>query len=514
MCPVYGLAESSVALTAPPIGRLPRVDRVAREPFQRLGEAHPAMPEEPSPLRFVSCGRPLPGHMVRIVDADGQPVGERTDGRVEFSGPSVTSGYFNNPEATRAAFHDRWMDSGDLGYWADGEIFITGRRKDVIIKAGRNFYPQEVEEVVGDIPGIRKGCVAAFGLADPEIGTERLVVVAESRETKPEARERLREAVIDRVVAALGIPPDIVAISDAGSVPKTSSGKLRRSAAREAYLSGKLARGLPSARIQWVRLLAGGIGAHASRLVHQAGALAYAGYVGGLLLLTLPPLWGLLLLVPRGRTTDRLVRLWCRVLLALGGCSIRVEGMENLLAMEPAVLASNHASYLDSVVFLAALPKEFLFVAKRELLSTPIISTVIRKAGHLTVERVDLLRSVADAERAAAVLRGGASLLFFPEGTFVRAPGLLPFKLGAFKAAVEAGRPVIPVTIRGTRDILPADTWLPRRGAITVAVGEPIKPEGSGWPEMVRLMDRVRAEIDNRLGEESRGSTTVAGGRQ
>ncbi|MBI3030767.1 MAG: fatty acyl-AMP ligase, partial [Candidatus Rokubacteria bacterium] len=146
MCAVYGLAESAVALTVPPLGRPPRVDAVAREPFQRSGDARPARPEEPSPLRFVSCGRPLSGHEVRIVDATGRLAAERAQGRIEFRGPSVTAGYFKNPAATRAALRDGWMDSGDLGYWADEELFITGRQKDVIIKAGRNLYPQEVEE--------------------------------------------------------------------------------------------------------------------------------------------------------------------------------------------------------------------------------------------------------------------------------------------------------------------------------------------------------------------------------
>jgi 1-acyl-sn-glycerol-3-phosphate acyltransferase len=501
MCPVYGLAESAVALTVPPLDRLPRVDVVAREVFQRSREARPAPPEEATPLRFVSCGRPLPQHEVRIVDAAGRPVGERTEGRIEFRGPSVTTGYFRNPDATRAALRDGWMDSGDLGYWADGELFITGRQKDVIIKTGRNLYPQEVEEVAGDVPGIRKGCVAAFGVADPEIGTERLVVIAESRETAPEPRERFRAAIVDRVVGALGIPPDVVIISPPGTVPKTPSGKVRRGATRQAYLSGALARGRPSARWQWARLRVEDWGARAERLAGRVGALLYAGYVAALLLLTLPPLWGLLLLAPRGRRADRLVRRWCRGLLALSGCPLRVEGLENLLGIGPAVFAANHASYLDSVVLLAALPVEFAFIAKRELLSWPVVGTVIRKVGHLPVERADLARSVADAERATALLRAGTSLLFFPEGTFARPPGILPFRLGCFKAAVETGRPLIPVTIRGTREILPDGTWLPRRGAITVTIGAPIKPEGAGWQEMVKLRDRVRAEIARRSGE-------------
>ena len=505
MCPVYGLAESAVALTVPPLDRPPRVDAVAREPFQRSGEARPAPPDEPTPLRFVSCGRPLPGHEVRIVDAAGRPVGERTEGRIEFRGPSVTAGYFRNPVATRAALRDGWMDSGDLGYWADGELFITGRQKDVIIKAGRNLYPQEVEEVAGDVPGIRKGCVAAFGVADPEMGTERLVVVAESRETAPEPRERFRAAIVDRVVGALGIPPDVVIISPPGTVPKTPSGKVRRGATRQAYLSGALARGRPSARWQWARLRVEGWGARAERLSGRVKALFYAGYVAALLLLTLPPLWGLLLLAPRGRPADRIVRLWCRLILALSGCPLRVEGLENVLRIGPAVFAANHASYLDSVVLLAALPDELVFVAKRELTSWPLIGTVIRKVGHLPVERADLARSVADAERATALLHAGTSLLFFPEGTFARQPGILPFRLGCFKAAVETGRPLIPVTIRGTREILPDGTWLPRRGAVTVAIGAPVKPEGPGWQEMVRLRDQVRAEICRRSGERPLG---------
>ncbi|MBI4588937.1 MAG: AMP-binding protein [Candidatus Rokubacteria bacterium] len=501
MCPVYGLAESSVALTVPAMGRPPRVDVVAREPFQRSREALAAPAIERTPLRFVSCGRPLPEHDVRIVDAAGRPVGERVEGRIEFRGPSVTVGYFRNPGATQAVLRDGWMDSGDLGYWADGELFITGRRKDIIIKAGRNLHPQEVEEVAGDVPGIRKGCVAAFGVADPEIGTERLVVVAETRQTAPESRQRLRAALVDRIVAALGIPPDIVVISDPGSVPKTPSGKVRRSATREAYAAGTLARGRPSVMRQWARLLAEDVGARARGLVHQAPGLVYAAYVGGMLVLALPVLWGLLLLCPRGRAADRLVRVWCRGLLALGGCPIRLEGLENLLGTGPVVFASNHASYLDSVVLLAALPAEFSFVAKRELTLYPLIGTVIRKVGHLTVERADLSRSVAAAERATQALLSGTSLAIFPEGTFVRAPGLLPFRLGAFKAAVETGRPVIPVTIVGTREILPADTWLPRRGAITVSIGAPMKPEGSEWQAIVRLRDQVRAALARRSGE-------------
>jgi 1-acyl-sn-glycerol-3-phosphate acyltransferase len=393
------------------------------------------------------------------------------------------------------------MDSGDLGYWADGELFITGRSKDVIIKAGRNLYPQEIEEAVGDIPGIRKGCVAAFGLADPEAGTERLVVVAESREKAPEKIEALRASVIDRVVTAIGIPPDAVVIVPPGAVLKTSSGKIRRSATREAYLRGEVGPGRRSVVMQWVRLGLQDVHARLRRGFARAGVLAYAAYIGALLGTGLPLLWALLVLTPKGRPADRLVKFWCRRFLKLSGCPVRVEGLENLQGVGPAVLVVNHASYLDAEVLLAVLPVEFRFVAKRELASRPFIGTAIRKVGHLTVERAAPIQSAADAERATALLRKGISLLFFAEGTFVRAPGLLPFRLGAFKAAVEAGRPVIPIGIRGTRRILPARTWLPKPGPITVTIGTPMTPQGGGWPEMVRLRDLARAEVARLVGE-------------
>jgi len=217
-----------------------------------------------------------------------------------------------------------------------------------------------------------------------------------------------------------------------------------------------------------------------------------------LLAIELPLLWVVLQLTPRGRSADRLVRLYCRGLLALAGCRLRVEGLEQLEGLGPAVLAPNHSSYVDSVALLAALPPAMplAFMAKRELLRTPVVATVIRKLGYPTVERFALAESVAGAAVVGDVLRAGTSLVVFPEGTFRRTPGLLPFRLGAFKAAVDAGRPVVPIAIRGTREILPADAWLPRPHVVDVTVGAPMRPQGQGWPEMVRLRDLTRAAID------------------
>jgi 1-acyl-sn-glycerol-3-phosphate acyltransferase len=130
-----------------------------------------------------------------------------------------------------------------------------------------------------------------------------------------------------------------------------------------------------------------------------------------------------------------------------------------------------------------------------------MIGTVIRRAGHITIEKADLSQRLAGADQITEALRGGISIAVFPEGTFFRLPGILPFRLGAFRAAVDAGRPVVPITLRGTRDVLPDGTWLLRRLPIDVSVSAPIVPAAQGWPEMVRLRDLARADIARGAGE-------------
>jgi 1-acyl-sn-glycerol-3-phosphate acyltransferase len=476
------------------------VDAVCRDTYERKRHATPAQPDERSPLRFVSCGTPLPGHEIRVVDDAGHLVQERAEGRIEFRGPSVTAGYHGSPALTRAAIRGGWMDSGDLGYMADGELYVTGRRKDIIIKAGRNLYPQEIEELVGGVPGVRRGCVAAFGVPDPELGTERLVVVAETRARDSDTHERLRAAVVEHVVDAVGLPPDAVVIAAPGAVLKTSSGKIRRSATRDAYVTGAIGRPRPSPRMQWFRLAGADVVLALRAVAVEVSAAAFVLWTGVLLAALIPPLWIAVLLARRPHTVHSVTRWWCRTMLRLAGCGPTVHGLEHV-PRGSVVFVANHSSYLDVVALIAALPLDLRFVAKRELLVTPLVGTILRGAGHLTVDRVDLSRGVSDAARVTSVVRDGAAVCVFAEGTFVRRPGLLPFRLGAFKTAVDAGCPVVPVAIRGTREVLPADTWRPRPGRIEVMVLPSLAATGEGWREVVRLRDVARSEIAHALGE-------------
>jgi fatty-acyl-CoA synthase len=228
--PVYGLAEGSLCVTAPPLGRAPRVERLSRAAFQQARAIEPAAPDDPQPLTFVACGRPIPRHELRVVDDAGADRAPRVEGRIQFRGPSSMQGYFENPEATAAVLREGgWIDTGDLGFVDDeGDLFVTGRAKDVIIAGGRNIYPQEVEEAAAEVPGVRRGCVAAFGVQDARSGTERLVVVAETRGALPPPGSPLHAAVAAAIVAAIGVPADTIVFARPGSVPKTSSGKIRR----------------------------------------------------------------------------------------------------------------------------------------------------------------------------------------------------------------------------------------------------------------------------------------------
>ncbi len=496
--PVYGLAEASLCVTAPPPGRGPRVDRIARDGFQRARAIEPASASDPHPLSFVACGRPIHGHEVRCVDAGGAPAAERVEGHVQFRGPSAMTGYFGDAKATAAVTREGgWIDTGDLGYLADGDLYVTGRVKDVIIAGGRNIYPQELEEGVADVAGVRRGCVAAFGAPDPRTGTERLVVVAETREREPAERTAIHDAIVARVLDVTGVPPDAVVLAPPGSIPKTSSGKIRRTATRDLHERGLLGRGRASAAIQWLRLARGDAAWRLGRAWRLAGTALFSAWAWLLAASLAPVLWIALAATRTPAGARRVTRAMARLLLALAGCRVRLEGGDPSSLPAPAVLVANHASYLDVVVLLAVLPPHVRFAAKARLATYPVLGLLIRRTGYVQVQR----GTTAAAEAFAQTLREGESLVLFPEGTFMRAPGTLPFRLGAFQAAVDTRTPIVPLAITGTRDVWPDGTLLMRRGALTVTVGAPIDPEEGGWPEMVRLRDATRAWIAGRTGE-------------
>jgi acyl-CoA synthetase (AMP-forming)/AMP-acid ligase II len=182
------------------------------------GVAAPAKSNAPRAIEIPACGQPLPGHEIRVVDEAGYELGERREGRIEFRGPSATRGYFRNEAKTHELIHGDWLDTSDRGYMAGGDIFVTGRIKDIIIRAGRHLYPQEIEQTVANVPGVHKGGVAVFGVPDRASGTERVVVLAETRETDHAARAVLQARVHEVVADVAGTPPDEIVLAPARTV--------------------------------------------------------------------------------------------------------------------------------------------------------------------------------------------------------------------------------------------------------------------------------------------------------
>jgi len=233
---VYGMAEATLAISFPEPGRGMAVDEVDRDALEQGKYATPATGEASRPL--ARLGRPLQGLEVRVCDpSTGAPRRDREIGELELRGRSVTPGYYRRPDVTAASFHDGWLRTGDLGYLVDGEVVVCGRIKDVIIIGGRNVFPEEIERAVASVDGVRAGNVIAFG-TERRRGKEGIVVVAEIR--VDDAR-RVHDQVTARVCDAVGVPPREVVLVRAGTLPKTSSGKLQRSRCRDQYLDDALA---------------------------------------------------------------------------------------------------------------------------------------------------------------------------------------------------------------------------------------------------------------------------------
>ncbi|MCA8921353.1 MAG: fatty acyl-AMP ligase [Planctomycetes bacterium] len=247
--PVYGMAEFSLAATFPDPKAEPRFDTVHRLQFESKGIAEPYAGSEADgalSVTWVGVGQALPGHEVRVVDAQGTLLPERREGEVEVTGPSLMAGYYKNPLATAETLRGKWLRTGDRGYLADGELFVTGRSKEVIIKGGKNLYPQDVEAAAAQVKGVRVGCCAAFGVRNQKRGTEDLILVCETREEDPDARGRMQTAIRNAVLEAVGATPDTIVLVGPGTVPKTSSGKIQRGLMRERFVANDLKPGRAS----------------------------------------------------------------------------------------------------------------------------------------------------------------------------------------------------------------------------------------------------------------------------
>jgi len=377
------------------------------------------------------------------------------------------------------------------------------------------LYPHEVEELAARVDGLRKGCIVAFGLADESSGTEKLVVVAEVRERDTRQYPAIAAAVTEQVSQGLGLPPDRVELLPLGSIPKTSSGKLRREETKQLFVKGELSATKRPAWIQIARLSAGSVmrsfGGIVPGAFGRALEILYGVYFGVVFALWIVPTFTIVSLIRNQRAAGRFTLAALRVLFGLINCPVRVIGKEHMAAPGAKIFAANHASYFDVLPLIVGLGVSYRFVAKMEVRSMPFIGTFLRRMGHLTFNRTDATSRLRQAEQMEEILRRGESVFVFPEGTFTAEDGIRPFQLGAFKAAVSAGVPVIPVSLSGTRKFLRDGTYLPRPTSITITLSPPIyahqartapqEGETSDWHELIHLRDATRTAIARHVPE-------------
>jgi acyl-CoA synthetase (AMP-forming)/AMP-acid ligase II len=239
LTPVYGLSEAALAVTFSALDRPFASGRFDREALARDARAT----ADQAGTEIVSVGRPLPGFALELRDEAGRALGEGRVGRLFVRGPSLMREYLGRPDATARALVDGWLDTGDLGFVANGELYLTGRAKDVLILRGRNHAPADVEAAAGEIDGVRRGCVAAVAHRVEGEATDRLLLFVERRRGRQpngggddELARRVRAAVL----AGTGLAVDEIHLLAPGTLPRTSSGKIRRGETLERHLAGRL----------------------------------------------------------------------------------------------------------------------------------------------------------------------------------------------------------------------------------------------------------------------------------
>lgn len=235
--PCYGMAECSLAVSFSTVGGGAVVDRVDAETLALHGRAEPATSTDPAVKvnHFMNCGVPLPGYEVEIRDPQGRQLPDRRCGRIHLRGPSVMSGYFGNPEATREVLSaDGWLNTGDLGYSVDGALHLTGRAKDLLIINGRNIWPQDIEHLAEQQPEVRPTDASAFSVTGDD-GSEIAVLVVQCREIDPAKLASLSDRLLQAIYAEFGIHC-LIELVPPHTLPHTSSGKLSRSTARKEFL--------------------------------------------------------------------------------------------------------------------------------------------------------------------------------------------------------------------------------------------------------------------------------------
>ena len=492
--PVYGLAENCVALTAPKVGSQYVTDKIDKNVFEIERVATPAKEGAPF-LEFVNCGEVIVDHLIRVVNSAGAICPDRVIGTLQFSGPSQMAGYYNNDAATQKCLtEDGWIDTGDLAYLVKGSLYIVGRLKDIIIKAGRNYYPEEIEDIVSNVRGVRKGCIVAFSVQNEQLGTEQMVIVAESRVKHGAQKRKIANEIMNKVTIALGIAPDDIIVARPKSVPKTSSGKLQRAKCKQWYVDGDLGKRRLPIVAQIIKIWAKTVSIRLRQCVRCFASVVYTLYAN-ILVACAGILFAISSMILPKSLNIRFIKSWLKFNLLILGISPQFTAPKE---WPKGILVSNHQSYIDAAVLYSILPSNVEFVGKSGLQKVPILHYICRKIGVHFVDREHAGKSLTDLKHIEG---SNQSLLFFPEGTFGPQKGVLPFKMGAFEVAAKSSQDIIPIALYDTREVLRGGKWLMWPHRIKVELFNPVVVTSSEWSDLLQAEKHVRKLISEAVNE-------------
>lgn len=408
MTPAYGLSENSVALCVPQVGR---------GPVERDG--------------VFSVGQPIPGYDVRIVDSFGRPVREGQSGHLQFRGDAQMSGYWNNEAATSAVIKDGWIDSGDIAFHADREIYFVGRSKDVVIRNGRQLPVEPIERVVEEIAGIRAHGVAVVGTIEATVGTEKLVVVAEcTAEASEHARvvRAIREAVEDLT----GELPDSIRLVAPGTLPRTDNLKIRRVEARRLAAAGTIGHPSPAPALQmaglWIANTAGLVRRGTGRFLGSladSSRLRVARWTAGWMTFSRAP---------------GAVQPAVRAVLGILGKRPTPEGTQ---MRGPVVLVSQRSNPFDAMSVVSLVENEVTLAGPETLIGLPEWAA-------------SMLRPLVVDSREAieAALKAGRTVVVFPDSPLGTPVPRLRYHTRALEAAANTGAPIVPLGMQIIRNRL------------------------------------------------------------
>ena len=491
--PCYGLAESTVALTMPPVGRLPIKDRVKRGPFETQGRAEPVSADEANTLCFFSTGAPIQGQEIRLEDEQGNEAGERIVGRLLFRGQTMMQGYYRDREATAAAMRPGgWVDSGDYGYMAGGEFYFSGRSRDSIKKAGRTMSPLDVEAAIGEVRGVQPGSAVAFGAPDRDSGVERLVVAAETAETSQEEFRRIEAEIVRLVDLHLGMPPDRVQLVEPDCLPRTANGKMRRNAIRSLHLKNKLRSRKRPPWLQIIKLRLENLGSLVGLGARRSWAAVVHAWTSGItsMIARAAGIWC-------RATGDRSVlKRTSRWILKVHGHRYSVQGAQLLDGSKPSLLVANRSGLLDPLVAVAALPGDISFAEISALYGLPSPLAYLLRPLVLGHEDNDVT-PVAGAlhKRVSRALERNGTVVLFPDGPVGAPVPRCRYRLDPLQAGMEKGAPVHPASLRERALSRLAAERARARKVTMMIIRDPIE-NGVSAGEM---RDRVRDALgDNR----------------